>query len=252
VSEFVIRSANLRDLAANADLELRAGRLYRGGRLSELDDADRQVLAGLGLAAVIDLRRPNEVEAHPPPETLLDRWHNISTSVDDNEFAVIANELASAGVVEDPEASVERYFRGIVSNGLDRYRPVFAVIMDPANHPLLFHCTAGKDRTGFVAAALLGMLGASEESIIADYEMTNRARRSVIDRARSELVNSDHPDDAAALRMVESLVVAQPRFIAGVLDEAAANGGWDELRRNGLGIDDRSFDGFRSSLLISS
>ncbi|MCH7667426.1 MAG: tyrosine-protein phosphatase [Acidobacteria bacterium] len=245
MSEFVIRSANLRDLAVNADVGLRRGRLYRGGRLSELEGADRLVLDRLSLASVIDLRRPSEVEAYPPPPELVDRWHNISTSVDDNEFAVIANELGRAVVVENPEVRVEDYFRGIVRDGLDRYRPVFSLIMDPINHPLLFHCTAGKDRTGFVAAALLGMLGASDEAILADFEITNEARRSVIDQARLKLVDSGAANPAAALRMLEALMVAQPRFMAGLLDEVAVNGGWDEVRRGGLGIDDAAFETFR-------
>ncbi len=58
-----------------------------------------------------------------------------------------------------------------------RYRAMFDLLLQPESVPLLFHCTAGKDRTGFGAALLLTALGVSEADVHADYIATNRLWR---------------------------------------------------------------------------
>ena len=70
----------------------------------------------------------------------------------------------------------ERGYREIVSlpSALGAYREFFTAIAQDADRPALFHCTTGKDRTGWAAAATPLLLGVSEEDVLYDYELTNR------------------------------------------------------------------------------
>ena len=154
----LVVAANLRDLGGLATTDGRAvrpGRLFRSGYLSDLEVSGRATVDALGLRTIVDLRRPTEVAARPHPDLPACEVVGISVSDDDNEFTVLANAMV------DPDAEplgpdhITSYFRTLVTDRLDRYRPVFEVATDPDRLPLLFNCTAGKDRTGVVAAVLL-------------------------------------------------------------------------------------------------
>ena len=276
----LIASANLRDLgglATSDGQQVRAGRLFRSGHLSELDRAEAAILGGLGLRTIIDLRRPSEVADFPTPD--LDGVDHlwISVSPEDSEFAVAANLLFGeqperVDTAEDsgfavaanllfgnqPEqvdiaTMLEGYFRNTVTNRLDGYRPVFEAATDPDRQPLLFHCMGGKDRTGFVAGVLLRLLGVGQEEVMADYLLTNEilgdrmARRA--DQARQRIAQRSgvEPDqvDERHLEGVRAMLYTRPSFLQASFDAVTDKfGTWETFRRDGLGIDDARFSAF--------
>ena len=89
--------------------------------------------------------------------------------------------LVKAGTI--PPSEIERrviaQYRLLCVDHTQECRQTFAVASDPESHPLLLHCTSGKDRTGFAAALLLLALGVSRETVIEDYDLTNLFRRPV-------------------------------------------------------------------------
>ena len=156
-ARIVVASSNLRDLGGLTTSDghtVRTGQLFRSGHLCDLGDADRAIVRSLGLQTIVDLRRPAEADVKPHPDLPSVDVVGISVSSDDNEFAVVANAML------DPQAEplgpdhITNYFRTLVTDHIDRYRPVFDLATDPDRQPLLFNCTAGKDRTGVVAAVL--------------------------------------------------------------------------------------------------
>ena len=281
----LIASANLRDLGGLATIDgqqVRAGRLFRSGHLSELHGPEAAILGGLGLRTIIDLRRPSEVADFPTPDLdEVDRlW--MSVSPEDSEFAVAANLLFGeqpkrVDTAEDsgfavatnllfgnqPEqvdiaTMLEGYFRNTVTNRLDGYRPVFEAATDPDRQPLLFHCMGGKDRTGFVAGVLLRLLGVGQEEVMADYLLTNEilgdrmARRA--DQARQRIAQQSgvEPDqvDERHLEGVRALLYTRPSFLQASFDAVTDKfGTWETFRRDGLGIDDARFSAFLDAVL---
>ena len=281
----LIASANLRDLGGLATIDgqqVRAGRLFRSGHLSELDRAEAAILGGLGLRTIIDLRRPSEVADFPTPDLDgVDRlW--MSVSPEDSEFAVAANLLFGEqperfDTAEDsgfavaanllfgnqPEqvdiaTMLESYFRNTVTNRLDGYRPVFEAATDPDRQPLLFHCMGGKDRTGFVAGVLLRLLGVGQEEVMADYLLTNEilgdrmARRA--DQARQRIAQRSgvEPDqvDERHLEGVRAMLYTRPSFLQASFDAVTDKfGTWETFRRDGLGIDDARFSAFLDAVV---
>ena len=281
----LIASANLRDLGGLATIDgqrIRTGRLFRSGHLSELDGAEADILGGLGLRTIIDLRRPSEVADFPTPDLDgVDRlW--MSVSPEDSEFAVAANLLFGeqperVDTAEDsgfavatnllfgnqPEqvdiaTMLEGYFRNTVTNRLDGYRPVFEAATDPDRQPLLFHCMGGKDRTGFVAGVLLRLLGVGQEEVMADYLLTNEilgdrmARRA--DQARQRIAQQSgvEPDqvDERHLEGIRAMLYTRPSFLQASFDAVTDKfGTWETFRRDGLGIDDARFSAFLDAVL---
>jgi len=92
---------------------------------------------------------------------------------------------------------------------------------DPANHPMVFHCTAGKDRTGLMAMLLLGALGVPDEDIVRDYELTTHYRsskRMVVLRPQLEAAGVD-------VDAVLPFLTAQAPVMAATIEQLEARHG---------------------------
>lgn len=179
---------NFRDLGGyrtQDGRQVRWGRVFRSDALGKLTDADLTYLDRLGVRLVCDFRDDYETERAPSrlpdhPDLRMERFP-IGAGGDTAEVTgdrkdgltdlVLAGKLGEVS----PEMLGDFYVGMLES----RHEPLVAVlerVADPANHPLVFHCTAGKDRTGVLAAVLLAVLGVDDETILDDYELTDRYR----------------------------------------------------------------------------
>jgi len=159
----------------------------------------------------------------------------------------------------DTTAMFEDYFRNTATNRLAAYRPVFDTAMDPNRHPVLFHCMAGKDRTGFVAAVLLRLLGVDEKVVMDDYLLTNEIlgdRMALrVDQARQRIAQRSglDPEDVDEHRLdgIRSMLYTRPSFLQASFDAVTDEfGNWETFRRDGLGVDDALFSAFMEAVLI--
>lgn len=160
---------NFRDLGGyctGENRETRWRRVMRADSPHRLDAADKQKLRQSGLRTVIDLRAMNELETAPNP--FVDdpdvQYLNIS----------LYEHLAPANMVEE-EASKDPLLDFYVITLATRQKSICNVLEAIAAHQeglLVFHCTAGKDRTGLIAALLLGLAEVEDRHIIADYAQT--------------------------------------------------------------------------------
>ena len=169
---------NFRDLGGyplEAGRVFRRGLVYRSDHLANLTTADQRLLARLGLKTVIDLRRQSEREARPDRlEELNIRQVWLPVRAEGADVNKLRSGLESGSVETDDahdflvQANIE-----FVRLYADVYRDFFQLLLDPANYPLVFHCSAGKDRAGFAAAMTLLAVGASVETVFFDYLATN-------------------------------------------------------------------------------
>jgi len=206
-------AVNFRDIggyAAGPGQQTRWGRVYRADSLADLTEADLDRLAGLSLHGIADFRLPSEREARPdrlPPghDMVLLTPGFIPRGTEDMLRALSAGRIGP----EEIRAEVLGHYRLFVTDHLDVYAEPLRMILQADGRGVLFHCTSGKDRTGFGIALVLLAAGCPDEVVIADYELTNQWRRDVRFMFRDGV-------DPVALEMLTS---APGAYIAQALDQ---------------------------------
>jgi protein-tyrosine phosphatase len=159
---------NARDLGGYPTSD---GQTTRWGSVLRADDPGQltpqglEALAGLGVTTVVDLRWPQEITASPNPIARglpQIRYHNISLLArTEDEWGTLCGEIPK-----------ERWVCCVLEHCRAELKEVLGTIADAAPGPLLFHCVAGKDRTGAIAALLLALADALPEAIAYDYAMS--------------------------------------------------------------------------------
>ncbi|MEU1968443.1 tyrosine-protein phosphatase [Micromonospora sediminicola] len=162
---------NFRDLGGWRTIDGRAvarGRLYRSDSLAKLAGEDLTRFAALGVRTVIDLRYPWEIaERGRAPESLGVTWHNLSIEHRPYVQADIDPDV-------DPWRHLADRYAEVAEDGVVELRAALEVIAH-GEHPLVFHCASGKDRTGLLAALVLALLGVDDDQIAADFAATEQA-----------------------------------------------------------------------------
>ena len=157
-------------------------RLFRSGEFRNMTRKDLDLLTGeIGLTSVLDLRSSLEVENQGIgliAESDIN-YHNISFIAGGNreEDELLFNRFVNMG----------QFYLHLVrkSEFGERIVRALELIADPENHPLVFHCAIGKDRTGILAAVLLSVLGVKDEVIIEDYSLSTPYMEQLLERINS-------------------------------------------------------------------
>jgi protein-tyrosine phosphatase len=237
---------NLRDLGGHPTRDgrrVRTGLLYRSTDLSRLDVRDGAVLAGLGIRTVYDLRTREERTAQPdrlPDGATCVVVDVLQDSPDENpeRFKLLfADPVAAREAFGDGRgiAFFEAKYRQFVRLGSARaaYGRLFSELAGPGSLPALFHCTTGKDRTGWAAAALLLLLGVPEDVVERDYLRSNATLRTALRPVIDEFASrGGDPEVLLPLAGVRS------EYLAAALEEVRGTYGTIERYfADGLGID---------------
>jgi protein-tyrosine phosphatase len=187
---------NFRDVADTAG-GLRRGRLFRSSELSRLDDMGRGMLCHLGVTDVADLRSPREVARRGPgrvppgvdihllpfPDLAADQSTPDSASPHEDAFRRLMTEKPDdRSVAEAATRYMIDEYRRFPTLGGSRRAVRRVVTLLAGGRPVLAHCFAGKDRTGFVVAVVLEAAGVDPDVVLADYLRSNTAVPSL--RAR--------------------------------------------------------------------
>jgi protein-tyrosine phosphatase len=222
------RSApNFRDLGgypAPDGSVIGAGRLFRSDHLGALTDVEFAAVFGSPALTVCDLRGVTEraaapcglqgatVHSLPIEPTIVQKL---------TELLAAGHKLAPADVV----ALMQETYRGFVRNSTHRFAQLFSHLVE-ADQPTVFHCTAGKDRTGFAAALILRCLGVSPQDAMRDYLLTNE-----------RLNPAPVSDRGLAPEVVSVLWGVQPVFLEAAFEAVDADyGGLEAYFREGLGL----------------
>ncbi len=235
---------NTRDLGGMRTKDgrtVRPNMLYRSSKLSKLEDRDWFTR---NVALVVDMRSSREINENPDPQV---------PGVDYLHLPIF--EMQAVGVSRDRESdrraaaldmetaikSMSSVYARFVNDEfcLYQYRRFIRLLFEPREKALLWHCSAGKDRTGTGALFILELLGVDREDILADYLMTNEYLkdeiREFVDRAAER---SGGMDDAAR-EALTVLMGAHERYPLTVYETAEARyGSFDAFLREGLGVSD--------------
>jgi len=237
--------ANFRDLGGYPTLDGRTtqrGRVFRSDSLSFLSDRDiARLRDDWGVRTVIDLRAGHEVEEHghgplsehvrqlhlpivdqtrepPQPRKLLRRAPKFQTL--DQIYAFMLKEYA------------------------DRFGTVLRAIASTGAAPVVFHCAAGKDRTGLVSMLLLGVCNVADELIVADFSLTEARMPEIVARHTARAEANDRLPEVAGQQYG-----AQPTTMQTVLQELRAAHGSVEAYVRGAGVGDETIGRIRALLL---
>lgn len=175
---------NFRDLGGyptTDDRYVRWGILFRSNDLADFTNDDLDYLSEINIRLQCDLRsesererRPNRALRAPAPEILEYPIHQLSMNPDEIQEAIRTGTIAAIGIRQ----TMLSVYRSFPTKHRDRWASIFDRLEDPQSLPFLVHCTAGKDRTGFISALLLLALGVPEQIVYEDYMATNTYRAS--------------------------------------------------------------------------
>jgi protein-tyrosine phosphatase len=220
-------ASNFRDLGgyhARDGRIVRWRQIFRSNHLGHLTDEDVAVMRTLGVRSAFDFRGAEERTA-----ALCNVADIIVHSLPVEPTVVAAlRAIAAAGtpLTTDHAVDVMRdSYRSYVQRNTPRYRTLFAHLLED-RAPLVIHCTAGKDRTGFACALILHTLGVADDVISEDYLLTNNFYR------RDPNHSTDLPDE---IRQVLGSV--QASFLAAAFEAIDADyGDLETYLRDGLGL----------------
>jgi protein-tyrosine phosphatase len=207
-------------------------RLLRADGLHRLTAGDLARLASLQLRTVIDLRREDECATGVFPVAQL--------PVDLVHFPVMDSTWMSLDIpdfsgIDDPEVAFLTWaYEDMLASGGPRYGAALNCLARQGALPAIFHCAAGKDRTGLLAALLLAALGVDDELITADYALTAAA----IDRMR-QWYAANQPEIARRMAEVPSeFFAARPEAMQNILDHLRGSHGSVGSYLATLGVDE--------------
>ena len=228
------------DYASAAGRRIAGGRLFRSAHQARCTDADLDRLAGLGLAAIVDLRRPGERRDQPSRRPPGFAALVIESDHDDGREAPHITFLKTADLtVDSGRRFMTETYRGLPFEPahLDLFARYFRALAG-ADGPVLIHCAAGKDRTGLLAALTHHVLGVHPDDMVEDYLLTNAAvdlagRAPGIARQIEAMTGRPAAHDA-----VVAFLGVEPVYLETALAEAAGrHGSIDGYLEQALGVD---------------
>ncbi|KAI2794569.1 hypothetical protein POX_a01168 [Penicillium oxalicum] len=202
--------SNFRDLSYENNL--RPGYVYRSANLSDItEDGKRTLAEELGVTTIFDLRNESERVKAPAPhideiDTVWEPYGAKPATLSLRDFA--GDDHGVRGFV--------KMYSGILEASAPAFHQVFKHIRDQPDDPFVFHCSAGKDRTGVLAALILSLMGRPHQEIIDDYILT-RAGLECVRENLSQALDLDEGTDhlsPEALGMLELSGVRAPAMAA--------------------------------------
>lgn len=230
------------------------GKLFRSGHLAKMTSADKQRFAALQIDRLIDFR--SRIEKERDPNNLPDN-HGIRIvnlpMLDDANSELITGvpERVRNNDFEDfnPVALMRETYRQVPVNFIDEYRQFVHAVMDAEGKPVLWHCTAGKDRTGFASAVMLRLLGVDVETAIQDYLLSAEH----VNRHRWSLLLLRFMRGKTAVEMVKPLMKVHEEWIRASFQTIDDRwGGFVEYRQQALGLSDDNVQQLRDWYLTDS
>ncbi|MCU7823887.1 tyrosine-protein phosphatase [Kitasatospora sp. DSM 101779] len=279
-------AVNARDLGGYRTADgrvLKPGTALRADALNRLGEDDLALLAAHGLRQIVDLRSLDEVREAGPDivpglptaeiaaaelsatpvtveRTTADgiTLHHLPVFARDFDiYVALRNALADRdadkqrallgdGRAEDMMIGLYRWF---VTDAVarERFATVIRLLAEPEGTPLLFHCSAGKDRTGWTAALVLTALDVDRDTVYADYLLTNERSAAIVEHVVDSFGTRGLMKEPALLLPIFR---ADRGYLDAAFEEVAA--GWPTFQdfwRDGLGLDSAVLDGLRANLL---
>lgn len=220
------------------------GSLFRSADLSRLSQSDLPYLRELGIQWICDLRTAAEVALSPSPQIGSERNENLS-------FMPTANPDLMAAMTDITVSMLVDMNRHMVSNTAIT-ASILQKLIEGGGAPALFHCAAGKDRTGFVSAVILQAVGVPRSTVLNDYALTNM----FADRFKEQMQGASQAHAPMISRLspevAQALMEARPAYLQASFDEIDARyGGFEPYWEQGLGLTPADREKLQSMYLTS-
>lgn len=209
------------------------GRVFRSGHLAALSESDQERLATLKLNMVVDLRRTDEREMEPSwlPDAVTVVSANITPGSQSSAIYANPSALDGAKHMYDFMCDINREF---VESQTDVFKDVFAQLLSSDAQRVLFHCSAGKDRTGFAVAVLQLALGVARSNIEQDYLLS---RHYYLPEAQIARVRQKYPVAHLSDADLRPMMQTELDYLhAGLSAMARSHGDADRYLTEGLGL----------------
>jgi protein-tyrosine phosphatase len=234
---------NVRDLGGYPARDGRGTRwrtLYRADGINRAGEADVERLLALGLRTVLDLRTHGELEERGrfQVEHVPVAYHHLPVLRETWEGWDVASDV-------EPVAFLARRYEEMLDDGAPALAAALEVLASPQAYPAVFHCAAGKDRTGVLAAVVLGLLDVDDDTIAADYGLSRAAMASLVDWVRA-----NRPEALDAMTdQPAAFLDAPPRAMLEVLDRVRTRFGSMAGYVEAIGVGDDVVEALRVNLL---
>ncbi|WP_071334364.1 tyrosine-protein phosphatase [Burkholderia contaminans] len=221
--------------------KMKKGVIYRSSALA-LSAADIATVGTLGIRQVRDLRTPAEIKTQPDVPLAGATWQNLNVL-----GAASIDPIPTTGATAT--AFMSSMYRAFVTSDTAHasYHALFTGFAGSGEN-LVLHCTAGKDRTGWATAILHTILGASEQTILTDYLLTNVYSASEI---AASVVQAKKAGGQNAADMMAVLQGAHTDYLQAAFDQVTASyGSMSSYISNGLQLDQATLDAIRQHMLV--
>lgn len=252
---------NARDAAGNGyriegNGHVRTGLVFRSDALNTLTSAEQSALRADGVTEVLDLRTAAEISA--APDQLPSSINHVAVSIDDTALVNTTNAAISGGPAKQvallgngkAQQLMVQLYRQMITDATDR-RQLATALTDIANTnaPIMYHCTAGKDRTGLVSALLLTALGVPRATVSDDYLQSNTDLKASNDAQIAKLEQAGLVTTATAPLLTPILDVDKSYLDASFNQIAQSYGSFDNFLTKGLGLDNTILTKLRQRLI---
>lgn len=226
-------------------------KFYRSDALGTLTMEDIEYVKKLGVKAVFDYRSNMEVEKSPDPNIDGIELFNISAmralDKSDKNFSMFDLIKKEGSLKHIDKDMLKNGYKDMVINN-EAFRETIKYIDKKENTPIIFHCTAGKDRTGLAAALILIALGVSKEIILEDYMLTNTYIKSNNDRLMKPIISM--LKDKESIDIFKALMGVKKEYILESFNTIKDNYGTIENYLNKeYGLDDEKLNRLRDYYL---
>ncbi len=234
---------NFRDLGGYASRlggTTKWGVLFRADSLHRLTPADVEVVAGrLGVRTAVDLRAADErARVGVLDSTIGITEHHVGTT----DGAMHVSRRADTDLANRTFGQI---YEAMIRNGGERFAAAIELVADPDRWPTAFFCMAGKDRTGCLAALILGLVGVDRQDIVGDYAATAPAVTAIRERSLAEL-----PEMARVWAGLPDDITTSPvEAMTELLDLVDDQWGGPEGYALDYGVDPRTVERLRASFL---
>lgn len=199
---------------------LKEGMFYRSAHLHQLKKKSFDEFEKLGIAEIIDLRNSKEIFEKPDHLSKGITYKKYSAFEDEGDQLAQARKLVLKGKVNasDADKRMIDFYREYVTENPETIKNIITEIME-SEKPILYHCTAGKDRTGIVTALILTVLKFDKETIYNEYLLSNNFRKPLVEK-RLRLANNLHfLYPKMDLQVLEKLSWVEKRYLDAAFGE---------------------------------
>ena len=247
---------NLRTLAGISSSDgsvIAAGKLYRSDSIAQLSAKSQKRLNELGLKVVTDFRSRPEQQSTPHqwPFGTIEIIHRPIPVMGDNGRAELVRVLQTVDSAEEVAQWLSSLYCRMVIDFSDVYAQWLHSLLDRDSYPQLYHCTAGKDRTGVATALLLKLLGVNDDQVMDDFLLSNELSAEYIAARMTGKATFSWMPEETSTDFLRPLLSVQKEFLQVTFDHINEEcGSFSCYAQQRLGMTHKEIARLKSNLLV--